>query len=229
MPNSSWCCHEAAGWRPGASGVACRARGGRVNTTARRAAGGLPAGAGDAAAQDPALAARVQALATVHHEIARTRMQGLPVLHPALQVQAVGFERQPGAPAWALGVLVTPWFMNLVRLPMPAEAAPPATESTAPAGLAVGCTAPRDLGGHRFDFIGGFEAGLGAFEAASLFSPMFQFADQAAAVATAQAVLQLLREPAAAPAAEAATPPAPVPAGPARRGFLFGRSAGAGA
>jgi [NiFe] hydrogenase assembly HybE family chaperone len=203
-----------------------------------------PAGA-ECAALAARVPARVQALVAVHQAIARTRMQGLPLLHPALQVAAVGFECQPGAPGWALGVLVTPWFMNLVRLPLQAEAALPASAAAVPGWLAVGHTAARDLGGHRFDFIGSFEEGLGAFEAASLFSPMFQFADQAAAVATAQAVLQVLREPpvppapapAEAPAAAAtaaaaqASPQAPaqgLPA-PARRGFLFGRSAGAGA
>ena len=42
------------------------------------------------------------------------RMKDLPIVHPDLEVEAVGF-----AP-WEdheLGILITPWFMNLVLLP----------------------------------------------------------------------------------------------------------------
>jgi hypothetical protein len=49
---------------------------------------------------------------------------------------------------------------------------------------------------------------------------MFEFADQAAALATAREVLALLRP--APPAAQAARPDSALPV-PARRGFLFGR------
>ena len=42
------------------------------------------------------------------------RMQGMPILNPALEVQAVGFRELE---EHLLGVLITPWFMNLVLLP----------------------------------------------------------------------------------------------------------------
>jgi [NiFe] hydrogenase assembly HybE family chaperone len=42
------------------------------------------------------------------------RMCGLPILNPALRVATIGF-REHGTDA--VGVLVTPWFMNLVVLP----------------------------------------------------------------------------------------------------------------
>jgi [NiFe] hydrogenase assembly HybE family chaperone len=41
-------------------------------------------------------------------------MQGLPFLNPALAVEAVGFRPLD---KHQLGVLITPWFMNLVLLP----------------------------------------------------------------------------------------------------------------
>ena len=41
-------------------------------------------------------------------------MAGVPMLNPALRVQAVGFRHWQSH--W-LGVLVTPWFMNLMLLP----------------------------------------------------------------------------------------------------------------
>ena len=45
---------------------------------------------------------------------AAERMQGLAIVNPALEVEAVGFA--PWQDHW-LGVMVTPWFMNLVLLP----------------------------------------------------------------------------------------------------------------
>jgi len=149
---------------------------------------------------EPGLADRVNALEALFRTIAATRMAGVPVCNDRLAVQAVGFE---DSEAGALGVLVTPWFMNLVWLPAGGE--PP---------LAVGANRTRAVGPERFDFIGAFEPGFGAYEACSLFSPMFEFEDQAAAAATAREVLAILRAP----------PPAPVaPPVPSRRALLFGR------
>lgn len=148
-----------------------------------------------------ALAAGVANLEAAFRRIERTRMAGVPLLHPRLQVQAVDFAST--GQGLALGVLVTPWFMNLVRLPLQAHAA---VSLPAP-----GLSEEQDIGGWTFSFFGHEEAGLGHFAAASLASPMGEFADQAAAVATARALLERLR-------------PAP-----ARRGFLFGASNAAGA
>jgi len=155
---------------------------------------------------------RVQTLEQVFAHIATTRMRDVPVLNPALRVQAIGFAPQadPDGGECLLGVLVTPWFMNLVCLPL---AASDAGESV----LGVGHKAGRQIGSQRFEFIGAHEDGLGAFACCSLFSPMFEFADHAAAVATAVEVLNLLRTPVPAP------PEAPTVEAPSRRGFLFGR------
>lgn len=158
--------------------------------------------------------ARVRLLEQCFEQIARTRMADIPMLNPALRVAAVGFAPDAATSAESVvltGVLVTPWFMNLVRLPLAAQSS--TNEMAAP-----GVRLTRRVGSAEFDFLGCSEAALGAFEACSLFSPMFEFQDQAAAVATAQAVLGQLRAPA--PGAGQAAP-----ASPARRGFLFGRSA----
>jgi [NiFe] hydrogenase assembly HybE family chaperone len=194
-----------------------------------------------------ALDARVQALLALYREIAATRMHGLPLLNPVLQVQAVGFELvQPphtgpagaqgsiGAAAGAtpalnrgaeveaaLGILITPWFMNLVWLPL----------QRLDRGAQVGSKAQRHVGQECFEFIAAHENGVGRYDACSLFSPVFEFQSQQAAVDTARAVLDTLRQP------ETATVPVPaaaptqspeVPQVPARRAFLFGRSAAAG-
>ena len=153
---------------------------------------------------------RVQTLEHAFIEIAQTRMRGVPVQNLALRVQAVGFERHVDeAGEVQMGVLVTPWFMNLVRLPR-------TDADSGGAALAVGQSAARKIGDQRFDFIGAHEPSLGAFEVCSLFSPMFEFTDHAAAVATAQEVLKRLRTP-------EPQPDRTDKVVPSRRGFLFGR------
>jgi [NiFe] hydrogenase assembly HybE family chaperone len=154
--------------------------------------------------------ARVAALEACFREVAAMRMAGVPVLRPGLRVQAVGLAAWGDDAAVLSGVLVTPWFMSLVRLPLR-----PASADVSGAWLAVGRKATRSLGGVQFEFIGSHEPGLGAFETSSLFSPMFHFADHDAALATAWEVLRQLR------AGPAALAPEPVPS---RRGFLFGRA-----
>ncbi len=107
-------------------------------------------------------------------EIAATRMAGLPVINPALEVAALGF-----APfgTGRLGVLVTPWFMNLVFLP------------EEDSGWETGEKVTRALPAGRVEFIVTRDEELGALLMCSLFSPMFEFAGQQAALETAQAVL----------------------------------------
>lgn len=148
----------------------------------------------------------VERLEAVFRDIAATRMQGVPLLHPGLQVQAVGFAPEPEGSS-ALGVLVTPWFMNLMRLPL--DAAEP---------LGPGQVCSQRIGAHRLSFIGAHEAAFGPYAMCSLASPMFEFADQNAAVATAHEVLAQLRQP-----------PAKGEPDAQRRRFLLGRGAAPGA
>jgi hypothetical protein len=178
---------------------------------------------------------RVSALEARFAQIAQTRMQGVPMLNERLHVQALGFAPQ-GDEGW-VGVLITPWFMNLVWLPydeVRLQERPPthgardarapevrATEAAAaPRPTPVGATRRRQIGNHVFAFIGAFEEDFGAYEACSLFSPMFEFVDQAAAVATGIAVMQILREPASQD--KVTTKPVGAPPLASRRAWLFG-------
>jgi [NiFe] hydrogenase assembly HybE family chaperone len=151
----------------------------------------------------------VLAFEQVFDEIATTRMRDVPVQNTALQVQAVGFVPDPETPGVWLGILITPWFMNLVRLAAPEQA-------TQAGFLDERNKAPRHFGNTLFEFIGAFEPTIGAFEICSLFSPMFEFENHSAAVATATEILSQLRQP-----GPVSIPKAP--ASPSRRGFLFGR------
>src|SRR5271169_127299 len=124
-------------------------------------------------------AARLEAAFRVVYE---KRMQGLPFINPALSVEAV--DVLPWNGHW-LGVLITPWFMNLMLLPDNDEAWPALRpgekcEQIFPAGI--------------FEFIAGRESTLGEYLACSLFSPMFEFADHETARLTASAARAALFE-----------------------------------
>jgi [NiFe] hydrogenase assembly HybE family chaperone len=110
------------------------------------------------------------ALEAHFREAHRRAMQDAPICNPALEVACVGFR------AWGdriLGVLVTPWFMNLVLTPAGSRE----TESVAfPSGA---------ISFRRSDL-----QGLEPLMMCSLFSPMQDFADQEAALATARAALE---------------------------------------
>lgn len=144
-------------------------------------------------------------------------MRGLPLVHPWLRVQAVGFQwAQDANSRVAEGLLITPWCMNLVRVP-----------ERPPAGARTGQRLTRAFGIDRFDFIGAIVEGWGWIETCHLFSPMSDFADHDQALDTARAVLDLLRPP---PSAKP-HPPTPTAEGVDvnRRRWLFGRSPSAGA
>ncbi|MEB0041116.1 MULTISPECIES: [NiFe]-hydrogenase assembly chaperone HybE [unclassified Pseudomonas] len=154
---------------------------------------------------------RGEELAAHFRDIADTRMRGLPFLNPVLEVEAVGFSTQiasEDASCGVLGILITPWFMNLMWL-APALSAP----------LAQGASREHLFGGQHLTFIGAVDEDFGTYESCSLFSPVFEFADQAAARATAEQVLLLLRGPV------EEEKPQPHPAL-SRRSLLFGRLSG---
>ncbi len=159
-------------------------------------------------AEGAILQARVHALVDFYRRVQVERMQGVPILNPALRVEAVGFRVAEGDEAVAEGVLITAWFMSLVRLPLQVQ----------DHGGRVGAKRVLAFGTERFEFIGAHDPALGFHEACALFSPMADFHGQDLARETALAVLARLRPVPAAPRPVAE----PVPA---RRAFLLGRSA----
>jgi len=124
-----------------------------------------------------------QILKTAFERIQKERMQDVPILNDALHVEAVGFERHD---AGLLGVLITPWFMNLMLLPED-----DALWQDQPSGE----TTTVELPVGQVEFIAGREDGVGQYRMCSLFSPVFEFGDQATAVATAEAVMDGLLRP----------------------------------
>lgn len=153
-----------------------------------------------------------EGLVDVYRRIAEQRMQGLPFVNPALRVEAVGFRYWRGN---QVGILITPWFMNLVLIPGPEEelqglARDKATEWQFPGGSCeLHVSQPEDEAPHL---------------CASLFTSVEGFPDQDIAREVAEEVLRNLftapagdhsRMPQCAPGAETLLAK-PV----SRRGFL---------
>ena len=84
-----------------------------------------------------------------YRRIQRERMRDLPFLNPALRVKAVGFRHWQGR---CLGVLITPWFMNLMLLPC---------EGDEWQELQIGDKQRHLLPSGSYEFIVGEEAGIG--------------------------------------------------------------------
>jgi len=157
---------------------------------------------------DALMGARVLALENAFRQ-RDSRMRELPVYNGLLRVEAVGGRLDGDR---VVCVLISPWFMNVMVLPLDPGRAP---------ALAEGSKRTLRFPSGDYEAIAGRIDGVGRFESISLFSPVFEFADQAVARATAAAAAQGLFE---APARDA--PPAPaLPAAISRRELLFGSPA----
>ena len=159
-----------------------------------------------AEAAEPLVDALVKRFARIGDE----RMRDLPLYNAALKVEAIGFR---GFGEDWLGVLITPWFMNVMLLPKESEAMDMAR---------MGKSVRIDLPAGPANFLHSGDEEYGAFKSLSLYSPMFDFANQDTARAAARgALLKLMRSPA--KEAEPATAPAEKKA-PSRRDLLRGRA-----
>lgn len=102
-------------------------------------------------------------------------MADLPFLNPRLRVEAVDFADWQGH--W-LGVLITPWAMNLLLLPASEQGWPRLTQ---------GAIRRVAFAAGHYDFVASVDARLGELHTCSLFSPVLEFADQDGARQTARA------------------------------------------
>ncbi len=111
------------------------------------------------------------------------RMRDLPIVNPRLSVEAIGFEQWEDKD---LGVLITPWFMNLVLLPDAGKCI------DLPQGERVECrfpSGPCELTVYH-------DEELGTYLAAVLFRTVADFPDQDVARAVAEeALARILADP----------------------------------
>lgn len=156
-------------------------------------------------------------------EIHAGKMKGVPFVNEALGVKAIGFRIFEGR---GLGVLVTPWFLNLILLPGSGE------DWT---GRRTGEKTLVEFPSGTYEFLAAERAETGPYMACSLFSPMFDFSSMLQAEETGQAIIPALLDPANQTEgtrsgeirrrreAELAEPPPAAPPGEmSRRAMIFG-------
>lgn len=131
--------------------------------------------------------ARGNDLARAFARIAATAMAGLPLNHPALTVEAIGFRPWQGL---AVGVLVTPWTINLMLLPLAAGEAATGFAPLGPDRTRVWAFPAGD-----FAAMGGEAPETGPYHTVSLLSPVEGLATQADARCFALATLAALFTP----------------------------------
>jgi len=136
-------------------------------------------------------------------------MRDLPIYNDQIAIEAIGFRLFGDAEL--LGVVLTPWFMNIITLPLE-----PAPMDMAAIGKTVSIALPA---GKRAFVVGGDET-IGLYKAHSLYSPLLNFTLQGHARAVAQQMLTLLMTPA---RVETAAPSGASTSGLDRRSLLFGR------
>lgn len=126
------------------------------------------------------LPSEVAGLVAGYRDVVQPRMLGLPVVNPALEVEAVGF-RPHGE--YSCGVLIAPWFLNLVAVPkqhdMWTDSAPGKTFNVVfPTG--------------ELEFVLSKPDGLYPHLSLPLFTTVLDFADQETARNVALEVLRLI-------------------------------------
>ena len=110
-------------------------------------------------------------------DIHEQRMQGLPFINAKLSVEAVGFR------SWKnleLGVLITPWFMNLILLPT--------SEAEVEQGHKIAARFPSG----NIELTAAQDEELGLYFSAALFSSVMQFPNQETAVDIAAEIMREL-------------------------------------
>lgn len=149
-----------------------------------------------------------RSLEEAYRHVQNTHMMGLPIVNPSLRVEAVGLREWDGL---CVGVIVTPWCMNVFALSLPGgRELPPAQ---------VGTTRAMDLPTGSYGLLAAHLPQVGPHLSGSLFSPMDAFTNQEQAVAAARDALALMFD------TDADDEPEAARAGIAsRRRFLFGRS-----
>ncbi len=107
-------------------------------------------------------------------------MRDIPILNKALKVQTIGFQHYQGK---VIGILITPWMMNLIMLP---------GEGDDWLGLQVGHKQIHQFPTGSYRFCVNDVDGIGVYQMHSLYSPMREFTTQDQAVVTAQKFIERL-------------------------------------
>ncbi|MBS9781269.1 MAG: [NiFe]-hydrogenase assembly chaperone HybE [Gammaproteobacteria bacterium] len=125
---------------------------------------------------------RVQHLQQRVTHIANNEMADLPLNRDGITVEALHFSRwQEGL----LGILVTPWTMNLTYLPTVFQ-----TQTQA-----IGTKQGYQFGDNHLEFITAYDEELGQYQVCSLESPIVSFSTQSEAQLIAKMIIDNLLNP----------------------------------
>ncbi|MBT3206010.1 MAG: [NiFe]-hydrogenase assembly chaperone HybE [Gammaproteobacteria bacterium] len=122
----------------------------------------------------------IDVLEATFERIHLEQMQGIPILNSAIKVQALGFQLYQGR---VLGVIITPWLMNIVMLPKQNEEW---------SNMELGHKQPHKFPSKNYKFMVNNIDGIGPCQTHSLYSPMRDFASHEQAVTVAQEFLDSL-------------------------------------
>lgn len=123
------------------------------------------------------LTRRIEAIFT---RIQEEQMAGIPLLNPLLRVQTLGFRHYRSR---AVGILITPWMMNLMLFPAVDEDW---------SGCRPGAKRFHCFPANEYPFMDNEIEGLGHHRSHALYSPMHEFINQDHAVAAAENFLETL-------------------------------------
>ena len=126
------------------------------------------------------LTTQAKAIEKTFQRIEQEQMQDIPLLNPALRVQSIGFQTYEGR---TLGIIITPWMMNLLMLP---------AEHDDWSELKLGDKTHHRLPANEYRFMVNEIDGIGICQTHSLYSPMHEFLNQDHAVAAAENFMQTL-------------------------------------
>jgi len=146
-------------------------------------------------------------LAAHYEHVWQTRRGDLPCINPALAVETIGFSRQQGD--W-LGVVVTPWFINLFLFSGGGK-----LWGDIPAGQRRYVNLPCGT----LQFIADDDPDFGPYQYCPLIAPVSSVPDMATARQAALDAMAAVIEPPAPPVADA-VPAEPAKRDVSRRGFL---------
>jgi len=125
--------------------------------------------------EDATLVTRLQ---KVFERIGDESMKDIGLYNHALRVETVGFRRWED---WVAGILVTPWFMNLMMMP---------TNKTQLDGAVVGTKRRVQMPCGEVVFTVGEVDDVGLYMASSLYSPMGRFHVHEVAATTAWSAVE---------------------------------------
>lgn len=132
---------------------------------------------------DAALQPLTHTLHTIYSRIYRERMSDMPMVNSAIQVHTIGFQHWQGH---IIGILITPWCMNLMCLP---------GDNEDWSGYQDLTKMNREFPAGTYEFINSSDKTIGKYQMCSLFSPMFEFPSDSVAVETAHIILRELMNP----------------------------------